>query len=341
PSLKTLRYRAERVHDFAWVASPRYVRADSTWDGIAVRALVFREDAEAWRHALPWTVRALEHASRAFGPYAWPQFTTAEAHMSGSAMEYPMLTMNDPAVAEGEVESLDNTIAHETAHAWFYGMIGNDERRHAWIDEGFTQYLENDYTALHYPRGQWKRRDRYRWVSPTSVLRRTERSLLQHHYLRDAQPMSRPADLSPSYAAYSVAAYDRPAVMLRNLRAVWGEETFGAFLRDLYLRGLFRHLRPEDVEASARAVAGDSGAAMLRPWIETTALPDVARGPIRREKTADGWRTTVRVLRKGGFAFAVPVEARFEDGTSVTKIVPTTARENDVVFESRSRPRGV
>ncbi|HET7903170.1 MAG TPA: M1 family aminopeptidase, partial [Candidatus Eisenbacteria bacterium] len=180
PSLKTLRYRAERVHDFAWVASPRYVRADSAWNGVAVRALVYREDAEAWRHALPWTVRALEHASRVFGPYAWPQFTTAEAHMSGSAMEYPMLTMNDPAMAEGEVESLDNTIAHETAHMWFYGMIGNDERRHAWLDEGFSQYLENDYTALHYPRGQWKRRDRFPRFSPTSVLRRTERSLLQH-----------------------------------------------------------------------------------------------------------------------------------------------------------------
>ncbi|HSQ59745.1 MAG TPA: M1 family metallopeptidase [Acidobacteriota bacterium] len=341
PSLKTLRYRAERVHDFAWVASPRYVRADSLWNGVAVRALVFVEDAESWRHALAWTVRALEHASGTVGPYAWPQFTSAEAWMSGSAMEYPMLTVNDPAIAEGEVESLDNTLAHEAAHSWFYGMLGNDERRHAWLDEGFTQYLENDYTERHYPRGQWKRRDRFRWVSPTTLLRRTERSLLRYHYLRDAQPMSRPADLAPSYPAYSVAAYDRPAMMLRSLRAVWGEDAFGAFLRDLYRRARFRHLRPEDVEASARAAAGDSGAAMLRPWIETTALPDVARGPIRREKTAEGWRTTVRVLRKGGFAFAVPLEARFEDGTSETKIVPTTARENDVVFESRSRARGV
>ncbi|MGH7682273.1 MAG: hypothetical protein ACRENN_09850, partial [Candidatus Eiseniibacteriota bacterium] len=59
PSVKTLRYHADRVHDFAWVASPDYVRSDTTWSGIHVRALVWREDQERFRDLRDFTVDAL------------------------------------------------------------------------------------------------------------------------------------------------------------------------------------------------------------------------------------------------------------------------------------------
>jgi len=336
-SLKTLRFHASGVHDFGWVASPRYVRADTVWAGVAVRALVFREDSTAWSDALSLTVRGLEHHARLAGPYTWPTFTSAEASVAGGAMEYPMLTMNDPEITSGETEWLDATLAHESAHSWFYGMAGNDERRDAWLDEGFAQFLENDYVDEYYPRGNWRWRDRFRWVAPSSNAMRAERALLQHHYARDEQPPAWPADASPSYAAYSIAAYDRPAVMLRSLRAVWGRDTFEAFLKDLFRCGRGRHLVPDDVYASANAMAGAGADAMIRPWIETTDLPDVALGAVRRERTAGGWRTTVHVRRKGGIAMPVPVEAVYDDGSRETKWTPTDRREGTVVFDSPRR----
>src|SRR6185503_20854591 len=63
PSLKTLRYHAERVHDFAWVCSPNYVRGDTTWNDVAIHALVFREDQKKWRGLKGMTVDAMGRIS--------------------------------------------------------------------------------------------------------------------------------------------------------------------------------------------------------------------------------------------------------------------------------------
>ncbi|HEY6571743.1 MAG TPA: M1 family metallopeptidase, partial [Candidatus Eisenbacteria bacterium] len=255
-SLKTLRFHAEKVHDFAFVAAPDYVRADTTWNGVAIRTLVYRSDAEDWRAALSYTVDALRHMSEVVGPYLWPQFTTTESFTAGGAMEYPMLIMNDPEMNHGEWEYMDATIAHELAHNWFYGMIANDERRHPWLDEGFTQFLESHYTDPRYPRGTWKYRDKARWASPARWYQGDEAALLERHYARDEVTISSPADSCRGYRQYAVQAYDRPAAMIRTFRGIEGEEKLRAFLGETYRRGVLRHLRPSDVTAAARAATG-------------------------------------------------------------------------------------
>ncbi|MBI4363861.1 MAG: M1 family metallopeptidase, partial [Candidatus Latescibacteria bacterium] len=145
PSLKTLRFRAERVHDFAWVACPDYVRADTTVLGISIRALAFRDDQRLWSGQKAIVASAIEFMSREVGPYIWPSFTSAEAYSGGGAMEYPMLITNEPDLPSSWLELLDLTIAHELAHNWFYGMLGSDERAFPWLDEGFTEYVEHRY----------------------------------------------------------------------------------------------------------------------------------------------------------------------------------------------------
>lgn len=332
-SLKTLHYHAERVHDFAIVAAPDYVRADTTWNGIAIRTLVYRDDTPDWKGALTTTVEALKGHSELVGPYIWPQFTTAESSTAGGAMEYPMLIMNDPAITGGEIDGLGATIAHEAGHNWFYGMLANDERRDPWLDEGFTQFLENNFTDEKLPRGVWRYRDKVRWAAPMHWYQSDEWSLLERHYARDEVPCSTPADGCRGYPQYGVSAYARTAVMLRSLKGLVGEARLRAFLGEIYRRGVGRHIKPEDIAEAARATFGSDGDWFLRPWTETTGLPDVALGGTRREKSPTGFRSTVTVRRKGEIEFPVPVEARFADGTRETKLVPTPNRTNQVVFE--------
>ncbi|HEU4724189.1 MAG TPA: M1 family metallopeptidase [Candidatus Eisenbacteria bacterium] len=333
PSLKTLRYHAARVHDFAFVAAPDYVRADTTWNGIAVRTLLYRDDAPEWKDVLGLTVASIRHHSELVGPYIWPQFTTAESFTAGGAMEYPMLIMNDPSITGGETEWFDATISHEIGHNWFYGMIANDERRDPWLDEGFTQFLEVDFTDARFPRGAWRYRDKVTWAAPMRWNETAEMAVLERHFARDEVPPSTPADGCHGYPQYAVSAYDRGAVLFRSLKGAVGEEKFRAFLGETYRRGVGRHIRTSDVYEAARTTLGPDGDRLIRPWIETTEVPDVALGGTRRERTASGFRTTVTVRRKGGIEFPVPVEARYADGTRETKIVPTPERRNEVVFE--------
>ena len=336
PSLKTLRFRAERVHDFAWVACPDYVGSDTTWAGIEVSALVFREDAAKWREIKAQTVDALRHHTRVVGPYVWPRFTATEAFCGGGAMEYPMLVMDEPAMYSGLVHSLDDTNAHEVGHEWFYGMLGSDERAHPWMDEGFTQYIEHDYTDAKYPHGLFRHVDRFPWVGRISALDLDEQSYLARAWARDERPIATPADGHPGYPTYGVAAYSKPASMLHTLRGMVGDSLFTEFLHLYYRRNLLRHPRPPDVIRAADDATGQDLAPFFRSWVETIDRPSFALGAIRRERAGADYRTSVVVVRKEAMVLPVTVEATFADGTRQERRILARDRRTPAVFESRS-----
>ena len=345
PSMKTLRFHAERVHDFAWVASPDYVRGDTTWSGIAIRSLAFRDDQEKWADSKRFVVDAMKHHTDAVGPYVWPQFTTTEAWCGGGAMEYPMLIMNEPELAGGLYQYLDDVIAHELGHQWFYGMLGSDERTYAWMDEGFTQWLEDSYTDKKYPRGIFRWADRLPWLTPKSAFTSDELGYLSRAWARDERPMSTPAEGFASYRDYDVASYSKPVMMLHSLRGMVGKPVFDRFLHLYYRDNLLRHPRPDDVIRAAEEIAGRDLSGFFHQWVETTDRPGFAIGQTDTRREGDVWRSTVAVRRtpvavrrSQQMTPQVMVEARFADGSRQTK----RAREDGHVaeFESRTRLTG-
>jgi hypothetical protein len=342
PSLKTLRFHADQVHDFAWVAAEDYVRSDTTVAGIAVRALAYREDQKEWAKARRMTADAIAYAGTRVGPYIWPQFTSAEAPCdNGSAMEYPMLTTNDPALHSPVVEILDPTLSHELYHDWFYGMLASDERAHPWLDEGFTQWLEQDHLERKYPRGLLRHAARFPWLHRLGPFEQAdELPYLQSAWTRDEQPMGLGADAFVNYSTYGTAVYAKPACMLHTLRGVMGDSLFGEFLRLYYRRGLLRHPRPGDVYRAAADVSGRDLARFFDDWVNTTRRASFALGGIRREHEGDAHRSVVTVRRLEKMVIPVTVEARFADGTRQERQVEPLARETPVVFESRSRLAG-
>lgn len=337
PSLKTLRYHAERVHDFAWVASPHYVRSDTTWSGIAIRVLADRADESDWREVKPQLVEFLQTYTKMAGSYPWPQFTMSEAWCGGGAMEYPMLVMTEPQMTSKYLHLLEDTNAHEVAHQWFYGTIASDERAHPWLDEGFSQFLEQEYMQRKHPDGLFRFTKKYPWLRGFTPRVNDELSYLQRAWARDEMPISTPAERHPGYPTYGVAAYSKPSVMLHTLRGVLGDSTFDAFLAEYAKRTRFRHPRPEDVYEAARDVSGRDLSGFFHSWVETLERPSFALGKIRRERAGDAHRSTVTVLRRDRMSFPVPVEVTFADGTRETRWVPTPDRENTAVFESDSR----
>jgi len=209
---------------------------------------------------------------REVGPYVWPSFTSAESPVGGGAMEYPMLIMNEPGLPSDWFEILDATIAHELAHNWFYGMLGSDERANPWLDEGFTQYMEDRYSDWKYPHGLFKKRKLLPWTSPARDFTLDEFRYLSRAYARDEMPIATPADGFRGWPQYGTAAYSKPAMMLHSLRAYFGDSTFTAFLREYYRKNRFRHPRPSDVIAAAEKVSGNPMEAWFRPWLEGNRL---------------------------------------------------------------------
>ncbi|MEO7836189.1 MAG: M1 family aminopeptidase [Acidimicrobiales bacterium] len=80
-------------------------------------------------------VRALEDLGRRFGPYPWPAYTLAITPSLGGGVEYPMHVLQGPGTG-------GRTTSHEVAHMWFYGLVGNNQGRDPWLDEGLATYAE-------------------------------------------------------------------------------------------------------------------------------------------------------------------------------------------------------
>ncbi len=340
-SLKTLRFVANRVHDFAWVASPDYVRADTTWNGVAIRALAYREDHDDWRDQRSDVVSAMRFMSREVGPYIWPAFTSAESPVGGGAMEYPMLIMNEPDLPSPWIDLLDITIAHELAHNWFYGMLGSDERAHPWLDEGFTQFMEDRHTDWKHPHGIFMKRRRLPWMNPVRDFSLDEGRYLSRVCARDELPISTPADSFQGWPQYGAAAYSKPAMMLHTLRAYLGDSTFSAFLREYYRKNLLRHPRPQDVIEAAEKVSGEPMRNWFRPWLEGTATADISLRSVR-DVTVDGKRATiVSVRRRGEREEPVVVEAERAHGATDRYVIPAGRGIASVEFRGATRVKRV
>lgn len=134
----THRFFADAVRDFAIVASTKYTKISQTQNGVQVNYFYFAdENAEA---TLKLACDALDYFSKNVSPYPYAQYSVCETDFCYGGMEYPCLSM----VASGSA-SLDKAVVHETAHQWFYGIVGNDQIENPWMDEGLADFLTADF----------------------------------------------------------------------------------------------------------------------------------------------------------------------------------------------------
>jgi len=89
-------------------------------------------DSNPLRDYLDKVVASLQDFGKRYGAYPWPTFTMAVTPELGGGIEYP-----------GHVMQGLNTISvtsHEVGHQWFYGLVGNDQGRDPWLDEGLASW---------------------------------------------------------------------------------------------------------------------------------------------------------------------------------------------------------
>ncbi|MDT8341476.1 MAG: M1 family metallopeptidase [Longimicrobiales bacterium] len=302
--LLTWRYRAENVRDFAWGASDRYVwdatvaeypGADGVTRSAAIHAL-YRPEQPNWERAAEYARHAIESHSYWY-PYPYPQMTVNEG-VIGGGMEYPMITI----VGGGRTPlSLYGVVSHELAHMWWPMVVGSNERRHAWMDEGLASFSEDLFTPTLFPE------------APGGV------GTLEG-YLRtagtDAETESmRPADLYGPFGNRGLASYGKPATVFRALRAILGEETFDEAMRTYVRRWAFKHPHPLDLFWTFEDVAGRDLDWFFHPWLYTTRVLDQAIEGMSVE--AGGRHVTVFVADRGEIPMPVHLTVEVEGGDVV------------------------
>ena len=211
------RYHLEAARSFAWSASREYQLLHSTVSGVELYAALLPEDLPAGNNALTIMGQALEFYSQRFGAYPHPSLTLVDAALF-DGMEYEGLFFLDQVYfttfASGPNSFLLPITAHETAHQWWYGMVGNDQALEPWLDEALCTYSELLFYQEKYPSDvSWWWDFRINRFQPEGWV---DSTIYDH------------AEFRP----YVNAVYLRGALFLDALRRQIGDESFLAFLKD-------------------------------------------------------------------------------------------------------------
>ena len=143
---KTLNYKQNNVHDFAWFADKRFhvlkgeVELPHTNKKITLWSMFTNTSASLWKHSLEYMHDAAYYYSLWIGDYPYNQITCIDGtSATGGGMEYPNITIIN---SSSDAYELETVIMHEIGHNWFYGILGSNERMHGWMDEGINTFYE-------------------------------------------------------------------------------------------------------------------------------------------------------------------------------------------------------
>lgn len=247
-------FSAPAVRDFALVVSDRFCIAQEVRDNVLVSA--FATSQARARELLEDGRQALACFSARYGAYPYQSYTLCEINFPLGGMEYPGLAMIAADRLDAGGETLETVVAHETAHQWWYAVVGSDPVNQAWQDEALCEFSVLEYGEERYGaawRQEWEQRE------IESALRVTV-----PHGVTPGAPLERFSTMSE----YSLVVYDRGAAMLCALDRMLGGE-LDAFLRAYYERFAFKRATREDFEALLEQVTGEDLAPLIRDYLDT------------------------------------------------------------------------
>jgi Peptidase family M1 domain len=316
PGAKTWRFRAEKVRDVAWAAAPDFRWDATSWNGILMQAYYqWPKAGPAWQAGAEQTQWTIRHYSEAFFPFPYPQATSVAGPVGG--MEYPMFVM----VAAGEDSmSVFSTINHEHGHEWFPMIVGSNERRYAWMDEGFNTYINTFAKEL-----RW--RDTVMIGSMLSNWKSTVDAGID-------VPLMTAADNIPA-AALGAVGYRKPAVVLLTLRNhVVGPAVFDSAFRTYIRAWAFKHPTPGDFFRTIENAAGLDLSWFWREFWYTTDVLDIGIDSVTMRQDSGQNLAIVSLHRMTPVVFPVRMRLKYANGATGDFSLPVSIWANTERFDA-------
>lgn len=298
----TWHFIAPNVHDFAWAADPDYVHDKlETENGITLHFLYKNNPKiiENWKRLQPDTAKLMSFFNNAIGPYPYKQYTVLQGGDGG--MEYAMCTL---ITGERSYPSLYGVTSHELAHSWFQQVLAFNESKYAWMDEGFTVFLD----AL----GEQSLRGN---MNPFESAYENYRALVEKGL---EEPLTTHADRFRTNVAYGIGSYKKGAVFLSQLAYIIGPVAVVESLQRFYQEFAFTHPTPNDFKRIAEKVSGIQLEWYLNDWTRTTNTIDYSI----KKVTAIGEQTEIVLERIGAIGMPIDLGVLYKDGSRAVHYIP-------------------
>lgn len=294
-------FLAEEVNDFAWATSNEFIwrttRANIPNKGyVPVHMFYLPERAQFFEKAGKNARHALEFYSKQLIPYAFPQLTLQDGPSSG--MEYPMVINSNQGAAD-----------HETFHQWIPMMVGTNETRYGWMDEGFNNYsnILSNADANGKPFNLDGRGQQYGTISGNE----------------DEPTMMWNANYGGNL--YGFQTYGKVSMMFSMLGGIVGDDAMNTAVRKYVETWKFKHPSPWDFTFFMNKELGRDLNWFWYYWLFTT---ESVNGSIK-EVISKGDKTHVTVHQAGEMPSPVVLKVEFADGSDKIKSMPNAKMIDD------------
>ena len=299
---------APDVHDFTWAADPEYLHdIVPVKKGLDMHFFYKNETPylKSWKDLQPFAVKFLEFFSKNIGEYPYRQYSVIMAGDGG--MEYAMCTFITGS-GYSDYRKLLGVTSHEIAHTWFQFLLATNESKHAWMDEGFTSYIDdaalNETLGLNNVVPNKGAYEAYFGWAATGL----------------EEPLTTHADRYKFSRGYGASSYSKGSVFLSQLGYIIGEKNLYKTLRLYFNEWSFKHPRPYDFIRCAERVSGLELDWYLMDWAQTTKQLDYQVNSI----IGEGGKTKIVLKRENQMPMPVDIEVVLNDGTSVVYNIPLT-----------------
>jgi hypothetical protein len=293
------KFKAENVMDFAFATSNHYL-----WDGSSLVVdektgrktfidAAYNKSAKDFYNVANIARKSIQSFSTHMPgvPFPYPKMTVFNGQ---GGMEFPMM-VNDSSVPE--LQGTIHLTSHEISHTYFPFYMGINERKYAWMDEGWATMLPFDFQTANAP-----------GYDPRS------RNTLSYNDFagneQDIPPMVLSYDLRG--ASYRTASYRRPGVAYEFLRQTLGDEVFKKCLHEYMNRWNGKHPIPYDFFFTFNETAGQNLDWYFKPWFFETKYPDLT---LTASKKKNG-KINLKISNKGKLPVPILVKFYYDDGTS-------------------------
>ena len=238
----TYNYTAQAVRDFAIVASDKFTKISQTVGETTINYYYYDDDDA--EQSLATAVGSYEYYTKNIGDYPYKQLSVCETDFCYGGMEYPSLVM----ITSGS-QSYQEAIAHEVAHQWFYGVVGNDQIANAWMDEGLSEYL----TYMYMDSCGTQKLSRY--VLQNLQTYTTYVDVLSNYY-KNADTTFRSVAEYKNDNEYVVMTYLKGSLMFNTVHETIGTTKFFKALANYYNEAMFTIATPAQMIDSFSKVGG-------------------------------------------------------------------------------------
>jgi hypothetical protein len=248
----TWKFKCKQARDVAWASSKGFV-----WDAAKInlpsgktsiaQSVYPVESAtnDSWNRSTEYVKGCIEFYSKYIYEYSYPSATNVAGVVAG--MEYPGIVFCS---YRDKTESLWGVTDHEFGHNWFPMIVGTNERKYGWMDEGFNTFI-NTLSTKNFNNGEYFQQENARQYAP---------------YFYDRDPIMNIPDVVQANNL-GLAAYVKPGYGLTMLRElILGEKRFDYAFKEYVNRWAFKHPTPLDFFRTMEDAAGEDLGWFWKGW---------------------------------------------------------------------------